>query len=119
MHINRQGATRRVLLTKRYAFKVPTWVEWRLFLKGLLANMQECVWWTTRDRRLCPVVFSLPGGWLNVMKRAEVVDFEALCESQECGYWTGDPDLTWVTSDFKADNFGMLNGVLVCVDYGH
>lgn len=54
-----------------------------------------------------------------MMKRAEVVDFEALCESQECGYWTGDPDLTWVTSDFKADNFGMLNGVLVCVDYGH
>lgn len=57
------GTTRAVLLIGRLAIKFPTMVEWRLFLYGMLGNMQEAVWWNgLPDSRemMCPVLFSMP-----------------------------------------------------------
>lgn len=85
--MDRTGCTRVVFLVGRWAFKVPNFFEWRLFLKGLLANMMERLMWRNLSADfqglkcldgvpLCPVKFSLPGGWLVVMPRVRVLTDE-------------------------------------------
>ena len=59
----RRGATRVVILTKNYALKVPTFESWELFLCGLLSNMSEVVWNVIECENLCPVIWSIPGGF--------------------------------------------------------
>src|SRR5689334_10670858 len=72
--INRQGCTRIVIMTKRYAFKIPNVLEGcRLLYSGLLANLQESCFEAAKWPELCPVVFSLPFGLLIVMPRARVL----------------------------------------------
>lgn len=122
MQWNRCGVTREVILTRSFAIKVPKLTYgWRLFLRGLLANMQERQFWTTRDHRLCPVVWSLPGGWLVVMMRArEMADAEwALFDAER---FCGTPDdcefEMIVPAEPKQDSFGWLDGRVVAVDYG-
>ena len=51
------GATRLVLVFKSFVVKVPTFLSWRLFLHGLLANMQEELFSGVNDC-LCPVIWS-------------------------------------------------------------
>ena len=110
------GATRTVLLIGRYAIKVPRCSSWRTFLNGLLANMQERQFARTGWPELCPVLASLPGGWLLVMPRAapmsdaEWCDFEpeAFCETES---YT-------LPVEHKQDSFGLLDGRVVAVDYG-
>src|ERR1044071_6840615 len=70
------GCTRTVFLIGNYAIKIPSTVEWRLFILGLLGNMQEAIFSKTGWPELCPVVFSIPGGWLLVMRRAKVLTDE-------------------------------------------
>lgn len=110
------GASRMVLLTKRWAFKFPRPTEWRLFLTGLLANMQERAFAGAGWPELCPVVWSVPGGWLVVMRRAvplsasqwEGFDAKAFCVR---------PDYC-VPAEAKWSSFGWLDGKVVAVDYG-
>lgn len=104
----RFGITRTVFLTKRFAIKIPTFRSWQLFLTGLLANMQEAFWWeaTNHDQRLCPVIFSVVGGWLVIMRRAE--------PAEEVDYSRFDG----LPLDPKPTNFGTLNGKTVMIDYG-
>lgn len=115
---NRQGITREVFLIGRYAIKVPRIVYgWKMFLCGLLANMQERTFGSTGWPEICPVVFSLPGGWLVVMRRARlltddewrVFDPKAFCETEE---YT-------VPAETKRDSFGVLDGRIVAIDYGN
>lgn len=120
------GVTRTVVLTRRWAIKLPCLVYgWRMFLYGFLANMQE-VAWSGCDERLCPVRFSLPGGALIVMPRCErLTDEEFVSEvlpewGQVLDGETGAPlpyslDLP---VEMKSCSFGRLNGRLVAVDYG-
>lgn len=105
----KRGITREVILIGRYAIKLPSIRSWMLFLQGLLGNMQErdlmCL-----DNRLCPVVFSLWGGWLNIMPRCEpLVEFTEEMDTI-CDY------LTFIEK--KLCSFGTLDGKLVAVDYG-
>ena len=113
----KQGATRNVLLTKRYAIKMPRLVEWRLFLHGLLANMQDTEFWRhLHSDKLCPVLFSIPGGFLLAMPRAvafsredhAVLDFDAFVDA---GSWV-------VPVEDKQDSFGWYQGRIVALDYG-
>ena len=71
-----------MFLTKHYAIKIPRFVEWRLFLFGLLANMQEArFWWHLHSEKLCPVVWSLHGGFCVIMPRTHPLtqeDYTAL-----------------------------------------
>lgn len=115
---NRQGITREVFLTRRYAIKIPKLIYgWHKFLCGLLANMQEAAFGTTNWPELCPVVFSIPGGWLLVMLRVEMLtdaewatfDVRAFCER-------GDRT---IPAEFKRDSFGRLDGRIVAIDYGN
>lgn len=110
-----QGATRVVICAGPYAFKLPTPLSgWRNFLFGLLGNMQERAF-SVLDG-CCPVVASIPGGWLLVARRARVMtedefgafDVEKFCERE--GYI--------IPAEHKSDSFGYINGAVVAVDYG-
>lgn len=71
------GAVRTVVLTRHYVFKFPgrwTWAArrwwWRTWLRGLLSNMQEREFAAEGWPELCPVSYSIAGGFLVVMRRA-------------------------------------------------
>lgn len=112
------GCTREVFLVGPWAIKIPQFrYEWRHFLQGLLANMQEVQWWTNFPQpQLCPVLWGLPGGWLIIMKRAQPltrdqfdsIDLKAWCDR---GDWI-------VPAEIKLDSFGWIGDQLVAVDYG-
>lgn len=116
MEINRRGATRVVILTRRWAIKIPSFVEWRLFLHGLLANMQERVWNQASFPELCPIAFSIPGGWLVVMQRAQPLTEEEWEDFDVEGFCNQEDYL--VPAEHKRDSFGKLDGRIVAVDYG-
>lgn len=114
------GATRTVALVGRYAFKLPSLrYGWRPFLRGLIANGIERDWWRSGcNDGLCPILFSLPLGFLVVMPRCEPVTNldDELYES-----FVNRVDYTLPVEN-KEDSFGWLGGDggrLVAVDYGN
>jgi hypothetical protein len=113
------GTTRTTILFKRWAFKFPSIVEWRLFLHGLLANMQEAQFSKCGWSELCPVTFAIPGGFLTVMRRARILTREewlALTDQQKQDL-IEHPNYV-IPAELKADSFGWLDGRIVAVDYG-
>jgi hypothetical protein len=112
----RRGSTRTVFLLGRYAVKVPRASTWRTFLNGLLANMQERGFAVTGWPELCPVLFSLPGGWIVVMRRARPLTDEEWFEFDPTGFVQRSDYC--VPAEEKRDSFGMLDGRVVAVDYG-
>ncbi len=113
----RYGTTRTVLLIGNWAIKIPSFIEWRLFLLGLLANMQERKFSATKWPELCPVLFGMPGGWFLVMRRAAPLsdaEWDALDPQIFCA-----PEDHFVPAEAKRDSFGTLNGRIVAVDYGN
>jgi hypothetical protein len=131
---NRNGATREVLLTGRYAIKLPKLTGgWSFFLRGLLANMQERRCGAARWPELCPVVFSLPGGWILVMRRTEPLAEEQWKKfrrerigddttNYRRGFikpWNDASAEYIVPVDLRRDSFGLLDGFIVAVDYGY
>lgn len=118
MTINRTGCTRIVVLVGRWAVKLPNFCDgWKLFLFGLLANMTERVFWKEGGwPQLCPVLFSIPGGWLVVMRRVrEMTDDEF--ESFNSREWAERGDYL-IPCEHKSNSFGWLDGRIVCLDYG-
>jgi hypothetical protein len=114
--INKTGCHRLVFLTKNYAFKIPVLDEWRLFLRGLLANLQETTFSKAKWPELCPVKFSLPGGWLIVMPRVrEMTDSEFLNFDVENFCRKSD---RIIPAEWKANSFGWYQGNIVAIDYG-
>lgn len=112
-----RGATRSVLLTERYAFKVPRLASWRLFLCGLLANMQEREFSRGGWPELCPVLLSLPGGWLVVMPRAAPLTDAQWDQTEAWMHEDSDRDYV-LPVELKRDSFGLLGSRIVAVDYG-
>jgi hypothetical protein len=121
---SKNGSTRWVLLVGAYALKFPAMWEWKTFLWGLLANIQErefsvmgregkeSVW-----ERLCPLKFSLPLGFLNVAARAvpltdrefELFDYESFVTVDD----------NWrIPAEAKSSSFGWVDGRIVAIDYG-
>lgn len=119
MKIDRTGCTRIVILTRRYAIKLPNCLDgWpRLFYQGLLANLQEASFSSAGWPELCPVVFALPWGFGVVMPRCQLLtddEFLALGMPSwvECGDYV-------VPVEAKSNSFGWLNGRVVAIDYGN
>jgi hypothetical protein len=112
--INRRGANRLVILTKRYAFKFPTCRSWRDFLFGLLNNQTEARVGRSGREGVCPVLFAIPGGFLVVMPRVATLtrgefvtfDFQAFIERHK------------LCVEAKPDSFGVHEDKIVAVDYG-
>jgi hypothetical protein len=81
------------------------------------------------------VVFSLPGGWLLVMRRAEplteerwqnfrleLIGDEAVAANHRRGFIKGwnDKSAEYVVPvDLRRNSFGLLDGFIVAVDYGY
>jgi hypothetical protein len=113
--IIKTGVTRIVVLVSKYAIKMPRAdYGWTKFLQGLLANMQEAQF--SGMPGVCPVLLAIPGGFLNVMLRAEPLTgeipawvFKKFCEREDYR----------IPAEYKTDSFGVLNGCLVAVDYGN
>ncbi len=115
------GVTREVFLTKRYAFKIPKLrYGWKFFLTGLLANMQERTFSTAGWPELCPIVFSIPGGWLNVQRRAASLTPHEWQNFDRDLFEYGSIERGYIVpiGDWKAENFGVIDGRIVAVDYG-
>lgn len=112
----KKGATRTVFLIFGLAIKTPSTCSWKLFLCGLLGNMQESLFSKTKNPWLCPVLFSIPGGWLIVMRRARSLTFQEF-ESTDIKAWL-DSSYYTIPTEIKIDSFGKLNGKLVVIDYG-
>ncbi len=106
----KSGVTRDVLLIGRYAFKFPSFQSWRQFLMGLIANQHEKMW-AKSDKRLCPIHTYVPGGFLNVMLRAEPI-------KEGYGEEIDKMKADLLPVERKYSSFGLLNGQLVAVDYG-
>ena len=111
------GVTRSVLLIGPWAVKVPRLTEWRLFLLGLLANMQEALFSRTGWPELCPVLWSVPGGFLIIMRRATVLTDEEFL-TLDLDRWVQRANYI-IPAEIKSDSFGYLDGRLVAVDYGN
>lgn len=112
--IKRRGITREVILCGRWAFKLPSLRSWWLFLEGLQCNMNE---WDRRkcSTQFCPIVFRIPGGFLNVMRRCEPYT-EWRYEEMYNLFYSENKCHSFVEN--KECSFGILNGKLVAVDYG-
>lgn len=116
MEICRHGVTRVVILTRRYAIKLPNGESWKSLLYGLLANMQERRFAVMDWPELCPVRFSLPGGWLVVMPRARVMTDDEFATFDFAAFvYKGE---YVVPAERKSDSFGYLDGRVVAIDYG-
>lgn len=108
------GSSRTVILTKKYAFKLPYIGKWKNFLWGLIANMNEVSFNTMRDDRLATVVFYLPAGFLVVMQRATPLrDFNKKFLTDFC--YSKDWE---IPTEIKQDSFGYIDGKLKVIDYG-
>lgn len=126
----KHGCTRFVFLTKNYAIKVPQFkYEWRHFLLGLLANMQEVTFSKIKDERLCPVKFYIPGGWLLVMPRCIPITENVFFDLDVTRFWPNESEDYHpaneceranynVPVENKQDSFGWFNGKIVAIDYG-
>lgn len=120
----RRGATRTVLLTKRYAFKVPRLYPWSwiLFKLGFHCNRHERKHAQSRHPKLCPVLFADRFGLLVIMPRCAPAKplqpwkdtaSQAMCPV-EYAYWQSQ-GLPFDNYNF---NFGYLGDRLVALDYG-
>lgn len=116
MKIVRTGITRTVILTSRYAVKVPslrggsTGARIESFCWGVLANRSERQWhdYAGWGGAVAPVIGSWLGGIVQVYPR---------CQPLPLGARGPLPRLDPCPGDVKPDNFGMLGGRVVRVDY--
>lgn len=121
----RHGISRTVILTRRHAIKVPSWrggsaggARGRLqsLAWGLLANQSEYQWhnfdgWAGQ---VTPVLRSWLWGIVQVYPRCDPLPVD------DHGMYVGAeplPQLNPDPGDHKVDNFGLLDGRVVRVDY--
>ncbi len=116
------GGSRLVLLIGNYAIKFPRFngFGWGNFVTGLYCSIKERNNWRDMNNStnsldaysvnqyFCPVLFCF-GGFILIMPRVE------LCTSES--------DILqapkFEDEDRHIDNYGYLNGQLVCIDYPH
>lgn len=116
------GCTRFVIVTKRWAIKIPNFkYGWKAVLQGLLANLQERRFYRTGFGvpKICPVLFSDPLGLVVIMPACEVLD-RSLTDDELEGFFGvpwGDTTLNVPVED-KPENFGWYDGRIVAIDYG-
>ena len=114
-----RGCTREVVLVGSWALKLPSLRSWRLFLTGLLCNQQETSFASLGWPEVCPVKFSIPGGFLVVMPRVIPLS-ESRKEpvtDEEFEAWTVRADGE-IPAEAKLDSFGSYEGRVVAIDYG-
>lgn len=118
MIVVKRGSTRTVLLIGKVVVKVPSTREWRLFLRGLLANMQERQRWNgTRDARLAQVLWADPLGFVLIMER--VSPLPRGFRKYHLNWLLGRGRFDGLPMDPHLGNFGFRGRSLVLIDYGN
>lgn len=107
------GCNRITLLIGPYALKIPRPSSWHNLLYGLLNNIHEAAW-SKSSACACPVLFRIPGGWLNVMPRCRILDEDEFRTFDSAAFC----QVSGLRVERKPDSFGWLNGKIVAVDYG-
>ena len=123
----RKGQSRLVLLVGSVAIKIlhikreSELTRCGQVRQGLRCNRAERAAWVRNGKRypnLCPILASLPGGWLVVMQRATpmtLAEFEEWYESDEWPHFPGEES----PYELKHEDAGKLAcGKRVMVDYG-
>lgn len=107
------GTTRVVVLFGKYAIKFPRINKWKSFIKGILANLDELMWYKNSPKewkiKMCPSLFTL-GGLFLISRRAEPVDLNDY-QKLDVSYFEPLP------LDCKIDNFGKFENRIVLIDY--
>mgnify|MGYP003653594499 CR=1 FL=1 len=112
------GVYRRVFIASRWAIKIP---RIKNIISGARCNRWEAeIWKKWRPifgwEHLCPVQFCDPLGLIIVMDRAfQPVTFEEVKSANDLRYSDYYPD---VDLEYKPENWGIVAGKMVCVDYG-
>ncbi len=114
--INTNGVTRIVLLIGNVAVKIPNIRQWRLFLRGLLGNMQERLFGTSWMQGFCPIVCSDPFGFVVVMRRAIPLSDKEWAEF-DYEKFVNRADYK-IPVENKQDSFGWVGSQIVAIDYG-
>lgn len=114
----RRGICRTVILTRRYAIKVPSTrrynpgrlkgLMWSIS-RGIQGNLSEAEW--SGVDGVCPVLWTF-GGIVNIYPRAELLPFDM---DPEPDYKSIAP--LFIPTDSKPENVGILDGKLVWIDY--
>ncbi len=119
------GATRRVFIFKNFVVKIPNTQEYKLFICGILANLQEKLW-SGCHPDLAKVLWCSPLGLVLIMERAitlstdELREFDWLKFKEDLEEKYKDDDLgEFMLSDTKPDNWGYVGDRLVKIDYGN
>jgi hypothetical protein len=99
-----------------YVLKIPNLSSYKLFLYGILANLQEKTFSSAQWAQLCPVMAAGNSGLWLVMPYArpltdsewEAFDYETFAHHEDY----------IVPVENKRDSFGILYGNVVAIDYG-
>jgi hypothetical protein len=115
--IIKTGRRRTVILTKKFAIKIPCiHRDFKSFLKGMIANIDESNEFLNGSDRLCPILISGFLGLFVVMPRCVVLTQD---EFQKLGYdsFVRVDARTYLPVRPRAKNFGWLNGKIVAINY--
>lgn len=119
----KRGATRIVFIFKQFVIKIPNIQEYRLFLNGLLANLQEKEFSKMNRSDLCHVKFCTKFGLILIMNKAEELDIKnidwLIFKEQLESKYENDQMKEFILSDSKPSNWGYINNKLVKIDYGN
>lgn len=119
--INRKGATRIVILTNKYALKIPNIRDgYKFFIMGILCNIQE---WIMGNGDWCkdinPTIYHNRLGLLNIQPRLRPVRHRGLFWVEYKRMLTLTQFKDFISSDVKPENFGYTKGMkLLKLDYG-
>lgn len=114
--IKTNGVTRLVIIVGNWAIKIPNFTcQHNHFLLGCYANWTERHYTKTFEGfsefidKVSPTVFCSYFGLVSIQRKVTVLDRDLTDDEQ---YY-----FRKQTTDIKKENFGFLNGKLVCIDY--
>lgn len=121
MRLVTTGASRAVVVTAKYAIKIPYFWRWNRVTLCLRANLSEAHHWANREMNgwteLCPVLYCAPLGLFLVMPAAQMMTFEQY-EAWDSFDNPLKPDpYPMPPYESKADDWGYVDGKPVIVDY--
>jgi len=116
------GSTRRVFVFRNFVIKIPNTQEYKLFLNGILSNLQEKLFSKMNRLDLAKVKYCDRFGLILIMEKAKEFDYNNLnwLEFKNAleEKYKNDDMKEFMLSDAKPTNWGIINGELVKIDYG-
>jgi hypothetical protein len=117
-----KGSSRTVFVFDKFVIKIPNTKEYRLFLSGILANLQEKLFSRMCREDLAKVMFCDKLGLFLIMEKADMnyvkynwKYFKDFIKNK----YVNDAMKDFMLSDLKYDNWGYIKGRLIKIDYGN